>query len=255
MTTEAASIVASLKTTLKARGVTYAALAQRIGLSEASVKRVLSRGTLSLRRLEQICEAIGTSVGELVQLQRGSSAGRPEVLTLEQEKALAADPKLFACYHLVANGRQQREIQADLGASQRSVLQWMARLRALGLIAYSTGGRTRGTTAAAVQWRPDGPVRRMYEQQVRTEFLHSLFGAEREALHFRSAELSAASCRVLQRKLERLAAEFRDLADLDSSLPGNKKRNVGCLLAMRPWVFSRFVGGTTPAKRGWVRSS
>jgi hypothetical protein len=95
----------------------------------------------------------------------------------------------------------------------------------------------------------------MYEQQVRAEFLHSLFGADREALHFRSAELSAASCRVLQRKLERLAAEFRDLADLDSGLPSNKKRNVGCLLAMRPWVFSRFVGGTARTKRDWVRSS
>jgi transcriptional regulator with XRE-family HTH domain len=255
MTTDTARIVGNLKTVLKARGITYAALARRIGLSEASVKRVLSRGTLSLRRLEQICEAIGTNVTELAQLHRGSGAERPEVLTLEQEKALASDPKLFACYHLVANGREQREIQADLGTSQRSVLQWLARLRALGLVSHSSGGRTRTTAAPAVQWRTDGPVRRMYEQEVRTEFLHSLFGEDREALHFRSAELSAASCRVLQRKLERLAAEFRDLADLDSSLPSNKKRNVGCLLAMRPWVFSRFMGSASRTKRGWVRSS
>lgn len=76
---------------------------------------------------------------------------------------------------------------------------------------------------------------------MRGEFLQSLFGAEREALHFRAAELSAASCRILQRKLDRLVAEFRDLADLDSALPSAAKRNVGFLLAMRPWVFSRFV--------------
>jgi hypothetical protein len=197
---------------------------------------------------------MGTSVPEMVQLHRGADADRPETLTLEQEKALAADPGLFACYHLVANGREQGEIQADLGTSQRAVVQWFARLKALGLVAHSSSGRNRGIAATAVQWRPDGPVRRMYEQEVRAEFLHSLFGAEREALHFRSAELSAASCRVLQRKLEKLAAEFRDLADLDSTLPSSRKRNVGCLLAMRPWVFSRFTGSTSKAGRGWVRS-
>jgi transcriptional regulator with XRE-family HTH domain len=242
-------IVANLKAALRTRGVTYAALAGRIGLSEASVKRVLSRGTLSLRRLQQICEAIGTSVPELVQLQRGSGAERAETLTLEQEKSLAADPKLFACYHLVANGRSHREVEADLRASQRAVQLWLARLKTLGLVAQSSKGRTQATATVAVKWRPDGPVRRMYEREVRTEFLQSLFGAEREALHFRSAELSAASCRVLQRKLDRLAAEFRDLADLDSALPSSEKRNVGCLLAMRPWVFSRFAkaGGAPPA--------
>jgi hypothetical protein len=80
----------------------------------------------------------------------------------------------------------------------------------------------------------------MYEREVRADFLHSLFRAERETLDFRFAELSEASYRILQRKLDRLAAEFRDLADLDRALPSVEKRNVGCLLAMRPWVYSGF---------------
>jgi transcriptional regulator with XRE-family HTH domain len=241
MNGDSARIVANLKAALRTRGVTYAALAKRIGLSEASVKRVLSRGTLSLRRLDQICGAIGTSVAEVVQLLRESADERAETLTLEQEKALAADPRLFACYHLMANGRSNREIETELRAAPRAVQQWVARLKALGLVAQSSRSRARAMATVAVKWRPDGPVRRMYEREVRTEFLHSLFGAEREALHFCSAELSPASCRVLQRKLDRLAAEFRDLADLDSTLPSSEKRNIGCLLAMRPWVFSRFA--------------
>jgi hypothetical protein len=110
----------------------------------------------------------------------------------------------------------------------------------LGLITHLRGKQARTIATVAVKWRADGPVRRMYEREVRTEFLQSLFGTEHDSLHFRFAELSAASCRVLQRKLDRLAAEFRDLADLDSGLPAKEKRNVGCLLAMRPWVFSRF---------------
>jgi len=72
------------------------------------------------------------------------------------------------------------------------------------------------------------------------EFLQSSFARPSEALHFRSAELSDASCRVYLRKLERLAAEFRELADLDRTIPSAQKHSVACLLALRPWVFSMF---------------
>jgi transcriptional regulator with XRE-family HTH domain len=249
MTGESARIVGNVKAALKSRGVTYADLARRIALSEASVKRVLSRGTLSLRRLEQICEAIDTSVAEVAQLQREAATERNDMLTLEQEKGLAADPQLFACYYLLANGRSNREIVNDMHTSPRAVQRWIATLKELGLLSQTSANRTRIRASAALKWRTDGPVRRMYEREVRGEFLQSLFGAQREALHFRSAELSEASCRILQRKLDRLVAEFRDLADLDSTLPSAGKRNVGFLLAMRPWVFSRFAKTVSDAAR------
>jgi hypothetical protein len=81
---------------------------------------------------------------------------------------------------------------------------------------------------------------RLYEAKVRQEYLQSTFSAPFEAMHFRSAEMSDASCQVLMRKLDRLAAEFRDLAELDRSLPAREKRSMGFLLAARPWVFSMF---------------
>jgi transcriptional regulator with XRE-family HTH domain len=56
--TETARIVASLKRIMKSRGVTYAQLARDIGLSEPSIKRILSRATLTLQLLEQICGAL-----------------------------------------------------------------------------------------------------------------------------------------------------------------------------------------------------
>ena len=79
-----------------------------------------------------------------------------------------------------------------------------------------------------------------YERQVRQEYLQSAFSGPQDAMHLRSAELSEASCRVLLRKLERLAVEFRDLAELDRALPPGEKRSMGVLLAARPWVFSIF---------------
>ena len=46
-------IVNGLKLAMKARRVTYGELGRRIQLSEPSVKRILSRGTLTVARLEE----------------------------------------------------------------------------------------------------------------------------------------------------------------------------------------------------------
>ena len=66
------------------------------------------------------------------------------------------------------------------------------------------------------------------------------FNQPAESLAFHSAELSAASLRVLSRKLDRLAGEFAELAALDAELLPREKSSVGMLLALRPWVFSMF---------------
>ena len=102
-----------------------------------------------------------------------------------------------------------------------------------------------------VTWRLDGPVRRLYERQVRAEFLQSPFTAPGESLAFHSAELSAASLRILARKLERLSADFAELAALDLTLAAREKTSVALLTAMRPWVFSMFSNyrSASPAGR------
>ena len=237
---ESTRIMASLKRLMKSRGITYAELGRRIGLSEASIKRIFSRSTLSLLRLERICSALDASIQEIARLSTEQSASSSEMLTLDQESALAADANLLACFYLLANGRSGREICAELKADEKVVRRWMVKLHTLGLVSLHSKLRARTRTASAILWRKNGPVRRLYESQVRKEFLQSDFGASSEALHFRSAELSESSCQVLLRKLQRLAEEFRDLAELDRSLPSSDKRSIAVLLASRPWVFSMF---------------
>src|SRR5262245_40583066 len=89
---ETIRIVRELKRMLKARGITYAQLGKLIGLSEASVKRVFSRSTLTLQRLEAICRAAGTSVLDVTKLASGADDTAPDTLTWDQEAELAADP-------------------------------------------------------------------------------------------------------------------------------------------------------------------
>jgi transcriptional regulator with XRE-family HTH domain len=234
-------IVNGLKLAMKARRVTYGELGRRIRLSEPSVKRILSRGTLTIGRLDEICSALNIGLPEILRLTGEQMGDSPDVLSLEQERALAEDPNLFACFYLLANGRSGRDVARNVGTDERTVRRWMARLDDLRLIEMRPKLRAKTRVASVVAWRTDGPLRHAYEGRIRREFLDAAFDRQGESLQFLSAELSTASYKVLLRKLERLAAEFRDLADLDRSLPAREKQSVAAVLAARSWVFSMFA--------------
>ena len=234
-------IILALKRGLRSRGITYAVLAKRISLCEPSVKRILSRGSLSLPRLERICEAAGISMDELMR-PVPSTGENSSTLSAAQEAALAADPELLGCFYLLTNGRTPREVAAELGADEKVLRRWLVKLDNLELVELRARLGARLRVHAPISWRDDGPIRRTYEHQVREEFMRSAFAAQDEALHFRSAELSEASRMVLQRKLAKLSADFNELAELDRHLPSRDKRSVALMMACRPWVFSMFDG-------------
>ena len=234
-------MVNGLKLAMKARRVTYRELGRRIQLSEPSVKRILSRGTLTIARLDAICGALDIGLPEILRLTGEQMGDLPNTLSLEQERALAQDPDLFACFYLLANGRSGRDVAREVGTDERAVRRWMARLDDLHLIEIRPKLRAKTRVASVVAWRTDGPLRRSYEGRIRREFLDAAFDRGDESLQFLSAELSTASHKVLLRKLERLAAEFRDLADLDRSLPVREKQSVAAVFAVRPWVLSMFA--------------
>ncbi len=239
---ESAQIIDVLKRHLKSRGLTYRDLAKQVGLSEASIKRVFAEETFTLQRLEKICGAIGMTVGELVKTAANATEARSQYLSLEQEELLASDAKLLACFYLLLNGHTSGEIIERMDLNERTVRALLVKLEAVRLIELLAKLKTRLRVGPVVTWRTDGPVHRLYESQVKSEFLQSEFQGVREALHFRTAELSEASAQILLRKLNQLAQEFGDYAALDVGLPASEKRSVALLLAVRPWVFSMFDG-------------
>ena len=236
-TADPSALIDALKRALRRQGLTYAVVAVRMRLSEASIKRMLSRGRLSLAQLLQLAEIAGTDLAELARQAKGGTR-LPRRLSIEQERALAADPRLLLLFHLLVSGRSVDEIAGDfeLRGTVRTLL--LARLDRLGLIELLPSDRVRLRIAQDFAWRSDGPVRRRYGAQVLREFLHDRFDGERTLLRFEVRELSEASIEILRRKLQRLSAEVTELAELDAELPSGRRRSVGVALAMRPWVFS-----------------
>ena len=81
----------ALKKFLKSRGMTYGALARRLNISEASVKRMFSTGSFTLRRLGQICEVLELDFFDLAKLF--GFKDKPQ-FAVDDEKAIATPPKV-----------------------------------------------------------------------------------------------------------------------------------------------------------------
>jgi DNA-binding Xre family transcriptional regulator len=241
---ETRRLISTLKRCLRARGITYRQLARALNLSESSVKRIFAAESFTLSRLERVCTVLEMSVGDLVRLATDgrSSAGDEQLhsLTLEQERTLASDASLLACFYLLLNGRTVGQIEQRLGLTDKALRAVLRRLAAARLLDVVGKEGVNLHATLPIAWRANGPVRQLYERQVRAEFMQSAFTATNESMSFHSAELSAASIRILTRKSERLAADFADLAALDMHAPMREKTSIALLLACRPWVFSMF---------------
>lgn len=237
---ESAAVILALKRSLKTRGLTYRDLAKRVGLSEASVKRVFASETFTLQRLETICAAIGMSMVEVVRIAAEARDTPTRTLTIEQEQLLADSPHLLACFYLLLNGRSSAEVMKRMALSERDLRKLYVALDAARLVELQPRLKARLRVGPVITWRTDGPMYRVYERHVKAEFLQSEFKGPLEALHFRSAEISEASARILARKLERLERDFVEMATLDVGLPAVQKQNVALLVAFRPWVLSMF---------------
>ena len=239
---QTSQLVATLKNVLRSKGLTYRDVAAALELSEASVKRVFAEESFSLKRLEQVCEFLDVSIYELARVSAHQDQQPVTTLTIEQETALADEPRLLLCFYLLLNGWTPSRIKKRLGMSEAQTSNTIAKLHRINLLERYSRNRIRLLTARTIAWRKAGPVRRLYEQRIKAEFLDADFEAAGGLLRFESAELSQSSMKIIERKIEKLIKEFDDLVELDMALAPEKKKSVGLLLAFRPWVFSLVSG-------------
>jgi transcriptional regulator with XRE-family HTH domain len=233
--------VDTLKRCLKARGITYRDVGESLGLSEASIKRLFSEQSFSLKRLEQICRLMDLEFSDLAKLNDRQYADRPTLLSLEQETALARDAILLSYFYLLLKGWSIDRIAGRFGLDEPRQIRLLARLDRLGLIDLLPGNRVRLLTARRIQWRRSGPVRRLYEREVKRAFLQDDFADSVSHFSFDSAELSESSARQFRRRLARLARDFDETAELDVELPPAEKRGYGLMVALRPWAYWNIV--------------
>ena len=233
------TVLSAIKALLRAREITYRELARQIGVSEPTIKRDLSRGSFSLKRLDQICAALAVTLPDLVQPLAG--AGLVTQLSESQELALSGNPKLLLVTYLLVNDWKFREVVDAFRMDENELIEILLRLDQLKIIDYRPPHRVRKLTARNFGWRKDGPVHGFFMKRFVPEFFEAEFNGAGDGFRFVGGMLSPASLGQFKASLERLAGEFEELARGDARLALAERDGCSAILAVRSWEFSEFT--------------
>ena len=233
------NLIAVLKKLLRANGVTYAAIAKQLNLSETSVKRLFSNHNFSLDRIEQICSMMNMDFVDLLRLYDDSQQ-KLSSLSEQQELELVSDIKLLLVAVCVQQSWTFEEIVAHYQISDSECIGYLIKLDRLGLIELLPNNRIRKMVAQQFKWLPNGSIERFFETAIQTEFLQTAFCGTGEQRFYMTGALSDRSIELLNKKLSMLANEFQSLQRDDEKLPVQSRRSCGLMLAFRPWESSVF---------------
>jgi DNA-binding Xre family transcriptional regulator len=237
--TGTSSLVEALKRELKARSITYAQVARAIRMSEASVKRMFSQESFTLKRFDEICQFAKVYIGDLA---RAAQSKEREIaqLTLEQEREIVSNRKLFLVAVCALNHFTFEQILATYNLSEPELVRQLARLDKLKFIELAPGNRIRLLVSRTFSWLPDGPIQQFFKSQAQHEFFRSRFDREGELMLFVNAMLSKGSAATMIERLKQVANECSALHNDDVALPLDKRFGHSLLVAIRPWNIQAF---------------
>jgi hypothetical protein len=235
-----AALVEALKRELRVRGITYAALASQLELSEASVKRMFSRRDFTLKRLDEVCRCAQIEFSELAR-----AVVRDETLishlTPEQEKEIVSDRKLFLVAVCLLNHVTFDQIVETYDISSAECVKLLARLDRLKFIELLPGNRAKLLVSRTFAWLPDGPIQQFFNHHAHNEFFRSRFNRPDEFMLVVNGMLSKNSSADIVGRLKRITREFSDLHNEDARLPLGERSPMTLLVAIRHWQLAAFA--------------
>ena len=170
--TEIDQLLAEIKRELRAQHLTYRDVAQQLGISEPSVKRVFASGAFTLERLAQVAAILNLSIVELAQAANAAIV-RPAQLTAAQERELVSEAKLLLVAVCAINHWSMADITRVYRLTDAECVDRLLQLDRLKLIVLLPGNRIRLNVDRNFDWLPNGPIRRFFRDHGEQEFLRS----------------------------------------------------------------------------------
>lgn len=236
---QTALLIQTLKRCLKAQNKTYADVADTLKLSEASVKRMFSDQQFSLKRLDKVCQMLGMQISDLVN-QMDAAQAKVEKLTHAQETEIIQDTALTLVTVCIFNQWTIDDITQFFTLSYEECLGKLLKLDKIGIIQLLPHNRVKLLISSNFSWIEDGPFERFFREHIGQEYFNSDFKGEYGRLHVLNGMLSPSSAAEFQRRLLRLASEFREVVRENSNLPLDDRKGVTLVLAMRNWDYGLF---------------
>lgn len=227
-------IFAALKSHLKAQKITYAALAVKLNLAEASVKRMFALSDCSLERLDEICSVLGISLTEVIR-----STPRPRnlvtQLTFEQEAELVHNRALLMCAICTMSLWSFDDIVAHSKLSEADIFKLLRRLEQIGFLELHPANRYKLLVARDFSWILGGPIMKMIKGMADEFFDHDFDGVG-ELIKIINVRISPESAVQFKRRLEQLAEEYGSQVAADAHLPLEVRSPLSICIAVRRWV-------------------
>ena len=233
-------IVDVLRAELRAANLTYKTLAERIDMSESSVKRLFGQKDMPLSRLADLGQAAGIALEDV--LRRAADA-RPQAdtLTLPQETALVAKPRLLLMAISCLGHWTLEQVVENYRLTPAECIGYLAELDRLGLIELRPLNRYGLRVSHTFHWLPDGPVQRFFREHMVPDYFSGRFDGPGETLMCLPARLSPASAAEVAQKIAQLAAELARLHKHDRRLPAEERDGMSLVVGFRSWEFAAFT--------------
>jgi transcriptional regulator with XRE-family HTH domain len=234
------TILQVLRAEMRSAGITYRVLADRIGMSESSIKRVFASGDMSLTRLARICKASGISMEEVLR-RAADAAPHADTLTLAQERALVAEPKLLLVGICCVGHWSLEQIVETYHMTEAECIRCLVKLDKLGLIELKPLNRYRMKVSRAFRWRADGPVQHYFREYIVDDYFAGRFDGQGETLLCVHGRLSQPSAVELVQKIQQLAGELARMHQSDQRLSPGERDGYTLMLGLRSWEFAAFT--------------
>jgi DNA-binding Xre family transcriptional regulator len=235
-----ADLVTALKKELKSAQMTYADLAEGLGMAESSVKRMLAKGDMALSRIDAICRVLKLDFAELARRVADAQPLLKE-LTQEQERAVVADKKLLLCAICVLSQWTLEQITSVYRLSEAECIKYLVQLDRIGIIDLRPMNRYRLKLAKTFRWRPHGPVMDYFRDNVVLDYFGGGFDGHAEGLLLVHGSVSRAIAPSFLERLQKVAQDFSQQHQADQKLAETDRSGYTLVLAMRSWEFAAFT--------------
>ena len=236
-----ADLVAALKKELKTAQMTYADLAQALGMAESSVKRMLARGDMPLSRIDAICRALALDFADLARRVADEQPLLKE-LTQEQERAVVADKKLLLMAICVLSQWTLEQVTTADRLTEAEGIQYLAQLDRIGIIELRPFNRYRLKLAKTFRWRPHGAVMNYFREHALLDYFAGGFDGPGEGVLLVHGAISRSLAPAFMERMQRVAHDFAQQHLADQKLPESEREGYTLLLALRSWEFEAFAG-------------
>ena len=215
-----------LKAILRTREMTYADVAERMGVSEVTIKRIFADKDCKLSRLSALCQAVGVDLHELIEVEsQAIPVSTP--LQPEQSRALAKDRSLLGVFMMLVSRYQPEQLQQVSGLTEPGLYHYLRRLETLELIDLNpVSGDVSLRVETPVDFVGDKHLARVI-REVNESFLGWVFDHKHRpdyAFETLGRHLTRESAQIIMHDLEEIVERMQRLALRDSLMAPKEHR-------------------------------